>query len=213
MYICVCNRAEAKYVVKAGDYEDEDDEDIGQKREEGGQIVTDAGRKFSLCTDPDDLGHPLATLNIEKMINLAAILAEKGQKVEYAAALANKRAIALDKEARQYIDQRKLTKAKGINEAVKRTRGSSKKRIERKKSTAGTAKDGAIGKADAKRNRKSTVSTRQPVESGSHALPTGNAEKKRKRTTSANSVAETEFAQRNAGTMKLRTLPQKSRRP
>ncbi|KAH7881372.1 uncharacterized protein C8R40DRAFT_1065057 [Lentinula edodes] len=203
--------------------EDEDDEDIGQKREEGGQIVTDAGRKFSLCTDPDDLGHPLATLNIEKMINvmdqfipenkLAAILAEKGQKVEYAAALANKRAIALDKEARQYIDQRKLTKAKGINEAVKRTRGSSKKRIERKKSTAGTAKDGAIGKADAKRNRKSTVSTRQPVESGSHALPTGNAEKKRKRTTSANSVAETELAQRNAGTMKLRTLPQKSRRP
>ncbi|KAJ3933749.1 MAG: hypothetical protein NXY57DRAFT_782881 [Lentinula lateritia] len=203
--------------------EDEDDEDIGKKREEGGQSVTDAGRKFSLCTDPDDLGHPLATLNIEKMINamdqfipenkLAAILGEKGQKVEYAAALANKRAIALDKEARQYIDQRKLTKAKGINEAVKRTRGSSKKRIERKKSTAGTAKDGAIGKADTKRKRKSTVSTRQPAESGSHALSTGNAEKKRKRTTSANSVAETELAQRNAGTMKLRTLPQKSRRP
>ncbi|KAJ3852536.1 hypothetical protein EV368DRAFT_64853 [Lentinula lateritia] len=203
--------------------EDEDDEDIGKKREEGGQSVTEAGRKFSLCTDPDELGHPLATLNIEKMINvmdqfipenkLAAILGEKGQKVEYAAALANKRAIALDKEAQQYIDQRNLTKAKGINEAVKRTRRSSKKRIERKKSTAGTAKDSAIGKADAKRKRKLMASTRLPEEPGSHALPTGNAEKKRKRTTSANSVAETEHAQRNAGTMKLRTLPQKSRRP
>ncbi|KAJ3824353.1 hypothetical protein F5880DRAFT_1506277 [Lentinula raphanica] len=166
-----------------------EEEDKGQQKSiVAEQSTTSTRAKFKLCTDPDNLGHPIATVNLKTMLKvmdrfdpqdkLSAILAEN-TKLSHTKEEKELPYALIDQEAKQYEDT--------YQQQVKTFRGMQVHRnISRKTATAPRVKKKATEKLKGYSTSMGTMQLKRQTQKMNNVE--FSAGKKRKRTNSLESI-------------------------